>query len=430
MNNLNLKKFEQLLIFLVLIFPLILVFRSFTINLVLILISGLSIYYFLIEKNYVFFEDFFIKYLLFFLLIIFINSIFKVHDFETSFKSFSNFRYVFLTFAVFFSLSRISEKNFKLFIFFNSILITLISLDILYQFNFNENIFGFPAGMCTKNENCVRFSGIFGSELIGGTYLSQIGLLIFLLLKNNNHRSINFKKFFCDLMILFLFIIVFLTGERNAFLIFVMSLFLICLLNKQILKLFVPAFVFILLFLLIFQNSNLVKIRYLNLMDHITAKPNEKSFKTKIKNTPWFYHYQAAFELFLEKPVLGHGYKSFRVKCLETKIDKKLVENKIKYKGYRACSSHPHNYMMELLSENGIIGFLLYFGFILLIILRIIKILKTSEDQNKFIALGIGSLLLSILFPLKPSGSLFTTFSTSIFFYLLGFFIFYTRQTK
>ena len=47
-------------------------------------------------------------------------------------------------------------------------------------------------------------------------------------------------------------------------------------------------------------------------MDHITAVPNETSFKIKIKNTIWFYHYQAAFELFLEKPVLGHGYKSFR----------------------------------------------------------------------------------------------------------------------
>ena len=86
--------------------------------------------------------------------------------------------------------------------------------------------------------------------------------------------------------------------------------------------------------------------------------------------------------------------------------------------------------MMEFLSENGILGFLLYFGLIILIILRILKIIRVSEDQNKFIALSLGSLLLAILFPLKPSGSFFTTFNASMFFYLLGFFIFYTREVK
>ena len=71
--------------------------------------------------------------------------------------------------------------------------------------------------MCTNNENCVRFSGIFGSELIGGTYLAQIGLLIFLLLKNNIHKSKKFYEVFSNMLIMFLFIIIFLTGERMHF---------------------------------------------------------------------------------------------------------------------------------------------------------------------------------------------------------------------
>lgn len=430
MNHLNLKKFEQVLFFLILIFPCVLVLRNFTINFVLVLISGISIYYFLKKKNYLFYKDFLLIYSLFFILIIFTNSIFKTQDFETLIKSFANLKYVFLTFAVFFTLSKISDKSFKLFIYLNSILIIFISFDILYQYNFNQNIFGFSPGMCTKNENCVRFSGIFGSELIGGTYLAQIGLLIFLLLKNNSHKSKKFYEIFSNISIMFLFIIIFLTGERNAFLIFVITIFFSYLLNKKILKLILPGLIFLLLFLLVFQNSYSVKVRYLNFMNHITPLSNETSLKIKIKNTPWFYHYQAAFELFLEKPVLGHGYKSFRIKCQETKIDKKLVKNKKKYKGYRACSSHPHNYMMEFLSENGILGFLLYSGLIILIILRILKIIRVSEDQNKFIALSLGSLLLAILFPLKPSGSFFTTFNASMFFYLLGFFIFYTRKVK
>jgi len=134
--------------------------------------------------------------------------------------------------------------------------------------------------------------------------------------------------------------------------------------------------------------------------------------------------------LFLEKPITGHGYKSFRVKCSETKIDKKLVEQKIKYRGYRGCSSHPHNYMLEMLSENGMIGFLFYLTILLIILNKILKIRKYSKSQNQFLVISIGSLLLAIMFPFKPSGSFLSTFNASIFFYLLGFFIYYTKQVK
>ena len=101
MNYLNFKKFEQVLFFLVLIFPCVLVLRNFTINFVLILMSGISIYYFLKKKNYLFFKDFLLIYSLFFFLIIFINSIFKTQDFETLIKSFFNLKYVFLTLQFF-----------------------------------------------------------------------------------------------------------------------------------------------------------------------------------------------------------------------------------------------------------------------------------------------------------------------------------------
>ena len=84
--------------------------------------------------------------------------------------------------------------------------------------------------------------------------------------------------------------------------------------------------------------------------------------------------------------------------------------------------------MMEFLSENGIIGFLFYIIFILIIFFEILKARKHAN--NNYLLFGVGSLLLAILFPLKPSGSFFTTFNASIFFYLLGFFTYYARQMK
>ena len=282
--------------------------------------------------------------------------------------------------------------------------------------------------MCDSNLiNCTRFSGMFGSELIAGAYLSQIGLLLFFLAIGENLKKSLYKKIIIYAVIFFLFLIIILTGERNALLIFLICISVLCFFYKKIFIFLTSMTIFTIIFLLIAQNSILIKTRYLDFFN-ISTSVEESSITTKIMNTPWAYHYEAAFELFLEKPIIGHGYKSFRTKCSETKIDKKLVEQKRKYRGYRGCSSHPHNYMLEMLSENGMIGFLFFVTILIIILNKILKIRKYPKSQNQFLAISIGSLLLALMFPFKPSGSFLSTFNASMFFYLLGFFIYYTKQ--
>ena len=430
MSFLNLNNTKKILHFLVLIFPLIIVLKSAAINIALIFISLISILL-AVKRQDFFFKDHFIKFIIIFLSFIFINSLFQFHNIETVIKSLGNFRYLFLTFAVFITLENITKKNYFLFIYLNLILIILIGLDILYQYNFKENIFGSMPGMCDSNlENCVRFSGVFGSELIAGGYLSQIGLLIFFLISDN--KKFNESKFYQIItrtFILFLFLIILLTGERNALLIFLICIFLFCFLQKKIriVNFLISNVAFLIILLLISQNSQSIKARYINFLD-ISSSKNGSGIIEKITNTPWSYHYQAGFELFLEKPLVGHGYKSFRLKCSKTKIDKDTVANKEKYKDYRACSSHPHSYIIEFLSENGIVGFLFFIVFLFIIFNKIIK--SRKYFKNDYLAIGIGSLIVAILFPFKPSGSFFSTFNASILFYLLGFFLYYTRELK
>ena len=114
-------------------------------------------------------------------------------------------------------------------------MIILIGLDIFYQYNFGKNIFGLLPGMCDVSlKNCVRFSGIFGSELIAGAYISQIGLLIlFLINDNKKYNEKTFYKIVHYTFVLFLFSIILLTGERNALLIFLICIFLYYLFQKK-----------------------------------------------------------------------------------------------------------------------------------------------------------------------------------------------------
>lgn len=430
MNILKIADSNKILHIIILTFPLIIIFKSAVVNTALINISLISLIIILRNKDYSFFTQYYIIVILFLIGFIFINSLINFKNIETVIKSFGNLRFIFLTFATFIILSNISKKNYSLFVFLNCILIVLINFDILYQFIFNKNILGHLPGMCDENlTNCKRFSGIFGAELIAGAFISQIGLLFFFMAICEVSKNNNFQRYIVYLFLIFLFITILLTGERNALLIFTICLFIFCILNKNIILLSSSIVIFGIMFFILTQNSSSIKDRYLNMLNSSTLK-SESSVVKKVINTPWSYHYQTAFELFLDKPLFGHGYKNFRVKCKDTKFDKKTIDQQDKYKGYRGCSTHPHNYMLEMLSENGTIGFGLYLTVLIIIFYNVLRLCKYSKSNNRFIALGIGSLLLAILFPLKPSGSFLTTFNASIFFYLLGFFIYYTKKIK
>ena len=72
------------------------------------------------------------------------------------------------------------------------------------------------------------------------------------------------------------------------------------------------------------------------------------------KDSPWGKHYQVAWAMFLDKPIIGHGYNSFQIKC--KKYEEITNTNTGKFRG---CSTHPHNAFLEILAEQGLIGFLI-----------------------------------------------------------------------
>jgi O-antigen ligase len=421
---------EKTLSILVLVFPLIIVFRSAAINLTTTLVSVIVLFY-IFKKNQIdIFKNKLVIYIIIFFLFIFINSIIHFTTLDLILNSLGNFRYILLAISVPLVLDMISDKKKIFFIYFNLIIIFLIALDILYQFLFYKDIFGFAPGMCTDilKTKCQRFSGVFGEELIAGSYLSQIGFLVLILFLNLDLKK-NYYHFSVKIFLsLFLLSVVIITGERAPLLIIVFTLFFIFFFKKKIIYFFL--FV-IFLFTIIFfaaQKIESINSRFVNLFDGWGSSSKNLSIVNKIIESPWSFHYQAAIELFIEKPILGHGPKSFRIKCEHTKIDKKTKENRDYYRDYRACSTHPHNYLLEFLSEHGLVGCIFFIGLIFFIFISIYKLHKNNKNTTTVIA--IGSLIISIIFPIKPSGSFFTTINASMLFYVLGFFFYYLKKNK
>ena len=99
--------------------------------------------------------------------------------------------------------------------------------------------------------------------------------------------------------------------------------------------------------------------------------------------------------MFLDKPINGHGYNSFQIKC--KKYEKITNTNEGIFRG---CSTHPHNAFLEILAEQGLIGFLILIVIIFYILNKIFTLkFKSREIKIKFILSGI--LFLCFLFSFK-----------------------------
>ena len=120
--------------------------------------------------------------------------------------------------------------------------------------------------------------------------------------------------------------------------------------------------------------------------------------------------YLTVIKSFSESKLIGNGPKSFRFKCSKFKSDK------------TACSSHPHNYHLEILHDSGIIGFSLLSLFVILFLFQKYKNLRFSLNHLDKIIISL--LVLNFLievFPLKSTGSLFSTWTGTILWTSIAF---------
>ena len=79
---------------------------------------------------------------------------------------------------------------------------------------------------------------------------------------------------------------------------------------------------------------------------------------------------------------------------------------------------HPHNYYLEILTDLGLFGFLI---FSIMTILVIFKSYRNLFDfKNKYIFSPFFYVFLMEIFPIKSSGSFFTTNNAVIIFFSLA----------
>jgi len=272
-------------------------------------------------------------------------------------------------------------------------------------------MFGYPSLI-----NGSRNSGFFGTELIAGGFIVKLFFIstLFFIRKKQN--------LFLFLYIFFAMFVVFLTGERMSFLYFLLGItcFSFYFKNNKTKITFVVSSLIIIfsIFFLNPKNKERMYDNFYKIVKYGVYADTGEYYKTDkndfyLINSGWGAHWLAAKNIFLDSPIVGKGLRSFRFICHEKKYETISANDKSR------CSTHPHNFYLEILADLGIVGFFL---FLLIVVIYFQKLFKYANNDHFFLIKLIN--LLIIFWPIATTGSIFSNNYACMFWYILSISLF------
>ena len=288
-----------------------------------------------------------------------------------------------------------------------------VSLDIFYQFYNGKDIFGLETiGIGRK------LSGPFGDELIAGSFIQRFSLFAFFVFPIFFSKYSNkISKFLIPILFIIFLLGIILSGNRMPMILFIFSIFLILLLQKQTRKFFIPfIIIFGIIFSILFNFNVEVRTNFKNLNRQITTMSTLilSGDYNNYNNTSYLREFSSFYETWLMNKYIGGGIKNFRFYCHH----RPKIEKNAKF----ICNMHPHNYYLEILTETGIVGFgLISIIFLILLYKTFYKkyFTNTSIKDNNLIIPFIFLFIVEI-FPIKSTGSFFTTGNSTYLFLIMG----------
>lgn len=387
-----LNKTSNLIIFYLLIsLPFFFLIGSFFVNFITILISLYTFVWIIIYKKYnLIIANSYIYFLPLFILFL-VSSFFsdyKITAFEESFSYLSH-----ILFFISLPILLLTDDKKKLLIskvvFF---IVILICIDLWFQKFFHTNITGYTT------QQAGRLTSFFKDEQIPGSIIFKMSpfVIYFLFFQKTNKIFSNYKFN----IILFIYFSILITGERAASLLSTFLIIILIILNfKKINKkkfFYYLSFFIIIFFILINSKNSVIKERILF------------TFNNQIQNNVYLSFYENSYSILKNNILFGTGPQSYRYVCPNNSY--------FDQDSNKSCSTHPHNYFFELLSDAGIFAPFLFIFSLFFILRNKLKVIK-----NIFLKSLIISYTILFFFPFIPTGSFFTSFHMSLTWFSLGF---------
>jgi O-antigen ligase len=401
-NKINLRFYNAISILCACLVPLLVTGPTLP-DLIISFLSTWFLYYTLKNKIYYIYKNIYFYFFIGFWLVCILSSILSDNFLFSLKASFFYIRIGIFALLIFYLIDQ-NKKILDYFYYSFIITFSFLIIDGYFQYFVGSNLFGYSSQ---------RVSSFFGSELILGSYLTRLFPLLYaiFIVRSNKH---NFEVYLILSLFILIYILIFITQERAAFFLFNLSNFFIIILisNYKFLRIAASIISLCLIFFASFKDERLHNRYIATLIQNEDLNTNKIVFFTighdSLMKTAW--------NMFLDKPILGHGPKMFRVKC----------SNPEYAVGEYPCDIHPHNFYFQLLAETGIIGFSFLAGiFCHIIYLSIKHIYQYFIHKIKFLSdyqICLLSGFLITIWPLTTNGNFFTNYLMLLYGLQMGFF--------
>ena len=416
----------------VLIFPLFLLLGPLISEVYLILLVLFALYYIHKENKFHFYKNKFVIFFFIFYVSTLISTLINFYNYDYAKSGILFFRIPLFSIAIWYALTKYDLFSKNIIIFY-IIFLSIIIIDSLIQFSFGKNILGYKV-------ISGRISSFFGEELIlGGFLLRTLPFFLICIILNDKFFYKKLNITYC-LIISLTCVTIYLTGERSSFFLLILFFTTIFFSNSYLRKFIIIITIFSIFFSFIisqFRLSNEVNPSarmFSKTYYQLTVGGEEqyKKYEKKLFNKFYIFsrdhhgHYLLSYKIFKDFPILGTGPKGFRYLC-RNKIY--ILEN------YDGCSTHPHNTYVQILTSNGIVGFLLLIIVFLYLSIEIFRCKKKINNEKQFDKYMVAeSVILSAVFvnfwPLIPTGNFFNNWLSMSYFYPIGFYLYFKFRNE
>ncbi|WP_099340033.1 O-antigen ligase family protein [Candidatus Fonsibacter ubiquis] len=406
----NEKKINKIILFFVYLFPISLISTSAINNIFILIIDIFFVIIFFKEKNYKLINNKSSIVLLFFWVYILMNLFSSIDLNNSLLRSIGVIRFIILALAIQYCFSLENNKYQGKILSIWTIIFFIVSFDLIFESIFGFNTVGFSSYMPG------RLASFLNAELkIGNFYFGFLFIIAAYVCEK-------YKTVFFFLSLITFVSISLLIGERSNFAKVIISLLIfLFFFDKKLfeLKKIITFILILVICSIIILNS---ESRFSRFYGQFFNYIKKNGFSQYLNISQNYAHNITAYRIFLNYPLVGVGVKNFYTECVKDLYN----DEKLNYNLAR-CSTHPHQYYFEILSETGVIGlitfvltffYLLYTGFV------------TYFKKRNLILLGSLSFLTSSLIPFIPSGSFFTTYGASIFWLNIGIILSCTNFKK
>lgn len=318
------------------------------------------------------------------------------------------FRYIFFAMGVWYLLDNNRHLS-KCLLIVSIFTLLIVSTDGMYQYFTGFNFFG------NEKWSDNRLTGFFGDEPIIGRYISYLSIFTFVLI----YQNFEIKKKTILFSIAFMVItevLVFLTGERSP--LFSLTLFSILVVIFMPHLRFYRIIGFLFSILIIFTITQINPVAKKRMVDETFNQVSQTQLPFLPYSDHHEEHYISALKMFSDNPLFGIGTNTFSFEC--EKSNYKISD--------RSCTTHPHQFYIQVLAELGIFGFLFMFSFFVYLSWSLIKqfYFSLTNQSNKLIPFNLflfHILIFVYWWPIIPHMSLYNNWNNVLIMLPLGYFL-------